>query len=329
LNKKLAILLLAALLFASFSTLPALTVKADTSEVNILSYSWYFSPISSTNALATYAGDVVVVGEIQNVGSSTIDYAVVSVDASNSTGIVASDSSRVGAHNIPPGGKSPFYIDLSPLDIEPPITDQSQNWLPTVDHVTASVIAVSDTSQTQYAGLSIVGQNGIFDSANGIYKVSGNVVNSGAQTASNLYILATFYNSSGSVVAVNSPSLVASSVAPGASLVFTTAPADNTAALSSQVSTFSLIIQSTAGSSTPTAVPTQAPTAVPSSQPTTSSQPSGSSQPTQTPPPASLTDILLIVLIAVAVVVVVAVAFVIVRMRRKNAVATANLPPPP
>jgi hypothetical protein len=321
LNKKLTILLVAALFFAAFSTMPALTVKAENSEVSILSYSWYFSNSESTISL--FMGDVIIVGEIQNVGSHIIDYAVVEGTALNATGIVAVRDVRVIVNNILPGAKSPFYIDISPLNSEPPISDESpENWLPTVDHVAVSVATATYTTQTQYADLSISNEAHGIDGS-GIFTVSGNVINTGSQTASQVKVLATFYNSSGGVVAVNDYVSTLGSLAPGASTHFAVIPLDNTAASTSQITTYSLKIQSSVGSTSPTATPTQQPTSVPTSSPSASSTPTASN-PTSTPAPIALTEILLIVGILVAVAVLVAVALMIVKVRRKNTTTMPN-----
>ena len=43
-------------------------VKAQTSEAQVLSYSWYVAPADTNQA--EYVGDLVAVGEVQNVGSN-------------------------------------------------------------------------------------------------------------------------------------------------------------------------------------------------------------------------------------------------------------------
>jgi hypothetical protein len=327
LNKKLAILLLAAaLLFAAFSTMPALTVKADTSEVSILSYSWYFSTYDSP--LSLYSGDVIIVGEIQNVGSHIIDYAVVEGNAFNASGLLATRDVRVIANNILPGEKSPFYIDISPINLDPPLSDESPtNWLPSVDHISVSVLAVSDTTQTRYADLTLSNQAGSLDSSSGLYTVSGNVINTGSQTANIIQVLATFYNSSGGVIAVNNYVSTVGSLGPGASTHFSVVPIDDDGTLSGQITTYSLMVLSTVGS-TPTPTATQQPTSVPTS-PSNSATPTSPSNPTPTPASIPLTDILLIVVILVAVAVLAVVALMIVKVRRKNTHATPKSPSPP
>ena len=60
-------------------------VKADASEAKILSYSWYVAP-ANTASQAQYAGDLIVIGEVQNIGTNTIGNVAIGADAYNSTG---------------------------------------------------------------------------------------------------------------------------------------------------------------------------------------------------------------------------------------------------
>jgi len=62
---------LAVLTLAAFSMLLAPKAKADLSEARVLSYSWYVAPASTSEA--EYTGDLITVGEVQNVGSNIIN----------------------------------------------------------------------------------------------------------------------------------------------------------------------------------------------------------------------------------------------------------------
>ena len=83
-KKIITAVILAVLILAAFNMLSAPSVKAQTSEAKILSYSWYVAPADTV--LAEYIGDLVAVGEVQNVGSNIIGYVVVTGVAYNSTG---------------------------------------------------------------------------------------------------------------------------------------------------------------------------------------------------------------------------------------------------
>ena len=67
-KKIITAVILVALILAAFNALSAPRVKAQTSEAKVLSYTWYAAPADTT--LAEYVGDLVAVGEIQNVGST-------------------------------------------------------------------------------------------------------------------------------------------------------------------------------------------------------------------------------------------------------------------
>ena len=81
--KKIAVIVfLVVLSLAAFSMLTNQNVKADPSEVKILSYSWYIAPSSTIQA--QYVGDFIIVGAIQNVGTNTLEKVILSGNAYNS-----------------------------------------------------------------------------------------------------------------------------------------------------------------------------------------------------------------------------------------------------
>ena len=112
-KKIITAVILAALIVAAFSMLSTPSVRADTSEAKVLSYSWYVTPANTI--LAEYVGDLVAVGEIQNVGSNVIGYVDVAGAAYNSSNtMVASATGIVYGNNLLPGQKAPFYLDFTP-----------------------------------------------------------------------------------------------------------------------------------------------------------------------------------------------------------------------
>ncbi|MGD0203244.1 MAG: FxLYD domain-containing protein [Candidatus Bathyarchaeia archaeon] len=311
-KKIITAVILVALIVAAFSMLSAPTVKANTSEAKVLSYSWYVTPDS---IIAEYVGDLVAVGEIQNVGTNVIGYVDVAGAAYNSSNtMVASATGIVYGNNLLPGQKAPFYLDFTPQNS----VTQSQSWVPSVTNVTVLVAYVNDTTQTPYSGLSIAaGSTGI--DIRGTYTASGTVQNTGDGAVGNVFVVTTFYNASGTVVAMNySASYLSTSFSPGESASFTATPTDNTAQLSSEIANYSFLIQSSPLTTSPT------PSPPPSATPTSSS--TASTQPTKSPAPISS---VLIYAGAAAVVVVVVVLVALLSLRRRNKNVQFEQPPPP
>ncbi len=313
-KKIITALILVALILATFSLLPAPSVRADASEVQVLSYSWYVAPVNTVQAL--YIGDLVAVGEVQNVGSNVIGYLYVEGTASNSTGIVASAEARAFGINLAPGQKAPFYLDFAP---EHSVT-QDQSWVNDTTNVTVLVGYINDTNETSYSGLSIVGSTAIDSS--GTYTVTGTVQNTGDETTGNVWVVTTFYNASGTVLGLNYTNFLSNSLAPGNSVRFTATPTDNTAQLSSEIANYSVLVQSSP--LTVIATPTPSPSPSPSPTPTATS----STQPTQSPAPVS-SGLIYAVVGAIVVVVVVLAALLLLRKRHKNAQFEPPPPPPP
>ena len=322
LKKILVALALVVLVLTQITLLSAPNVKADASEAKILSYSWYIAPSNSVRA--QYVGDLIVVGEVENVGSNTLGYVVVEGFAYNSSGaLLASTDTQAFVPNMGPGQKSPFYLDLTPDNN----VTQDQNWMPSATNVTLVVVYANDVAaQTQYSGLVIPagGASASLDST-GTYTVTGTVQNTGNQATGHVWVLSTFYNASGTVVSLNYTDYISNSLSPGATATFVATPIDNTAQLSSSIANYSLLILSdtVTTSETPTPTPTTPPT---TTQP--SSSPSSSSQPTQSPlTPISSGLLIDAAIVAVIIVVVILAALLLLRRHQKN--AQFELPPPP
>ncbi len=253
LKKTIVTIILVGLILTSFSVLSVPHVEAQSSDVKILSYSWYTAP---TSILAEYVGDLVAVGEVQNTGTSTFGSVWVVGNAYNSTNqAVAATEARVFSPNLAPGQKAPFYLDFAP---ETSVTGD-QSWVSSVVNVTLFVGSTIETNQTQYSGLTTSGVNG-YNSA-GTYTVIGTVQNNGDQALSDIVIYGTFYDATGKVVALNFTDLV-TPLGVGAARPFTLTPIDNTAAISNQIANFSLSflpIIAPAATPTPTSVTSQPP----------------------------------------------------------------------
>jgi hypothetical protein len=228
-------------------------VFSQPENIRVLSYSWYID-ISS--------GDyVVVVGEVQNVGPNIIDYVKVigTFYASDGTPL-AGDSGRSLTTQILPQQKAPFYMIVTIYD-----SNTGYSWDPqSIDHLNISVDRAEPTESSQYQGLEISSHESSTD-AYGYYRVTGVVKNTGTQSTNQASVVAAFYNSTGSVVAVGTSYLTPSSIAPGSTASFTIYPLDYLAVMG-EISSYSLLIQTL--NAAPSATPTPSPAASPSLSPT-------------------------------------------------------------
>ena len=296
-------------------------VRADASEVKVVSYSWYVAPSSSVLS-ENGGGDLVAVGEIQNVGSNVIGTVSVvglayydnSTDSTQT--LLDSNNAYIYINDLPAGQKAPFYIDFIP---ENSITNDT-SWVSSVNNVTVLVNYAGDTNATQYSGLTTSAVTSSVDSS-GTFTVTGTVQNTGDQTAEYIWVDTTFYNASGTVVAMNYTNYLIDSFAPGQSLPFTATPTDNTVQLSSEITNYSSLVQYTSLTASPTPTPSPTPTATPTSTPTAS--------PTPTRSPVFTLSWLTYLAVGAIVIVVVVIAVTVLLLRKRHENAQFDLPPPP
>lgn len=307
LKKTISVFILVVLTLAAFDVLTAPGVRADSPEAKILNYTWYVAPAGTV--ISEYIGDLVAVGEAQNVGSNTIGLLYVTGVAYDSTGtVLGSNEVQVFSNNLLPGQKAPFYIDFPPETS----VSQDQSWVANVTNVVVSVGYVSHTNVTQNSGL-VISEGTSYVDPSGTYTVAGYVQNSGSETAGYVLVVTTFYNASGNVVSLNYTNYLSTSLSPGASVPFIATPTDNSALLSSEITNYSLLIQSQPVTTSATPTPTPTPSELPTSSPTAS-------------PPVtrqSFDSSILIYFGVGAVIVLVAVATLVFLRKRRN------LPPPP
>jgi hypothetical protein len=303
LKKIITMVIIAALVLAAFSMLSTQSVKADTSEARVVSHSWYVAP--STTVIASTAGDLIVVGEVENVGSNTIGNVTVKGTALSSTGQeLATTTTQAFVYYLLPDQKAPFYLDFTASTN----TTQDLSWIPDVSTVTVTVTSVTDTTGTQYSGLKIPAVGGSFPyiPGNGSYYVIGTIVNNGTQTAQYPWVVATFYNSSGTVIALNFTHELTTSLAPGGDLRFFASPADDTSQLTSEITNYTLTVDSL----------------------TTSNSISSTSSPTASPI-TSKTQFPTLPVVAAVVVIVVVVIVALMLLRKRQKLPTPPPPPPP
>jgi hypothetical protein len=325
LKKIVAILVISILVIGAFAAVSAPRVKAqETGKATIVSYSWY---ISQNQVTAAYAGDIVAVGEVQNTGNTTLGTISVYGIAYNSTGTaLCTATADVYDQSLLSGQKAPFYMDFDP-DFSSVSTEfLASNWASSVTNVTLFVGAQVPTNQTAYAGLTTSGLNHLDNT--GTYTITGTITNTGSQAVGEVWAVTTFYNASGTVVAINytdylDPSGSNYLLSPGNGVTFTATPADNTAKMSSEITNYSILVESVpyaASSSTSTPSGGQS---TPSPTPTATS-------PTKTNQPSTQNSLwTYVVVVVVAVVVAALIALTLFRNKRRNLKVEPPLPPPP
>lgn len=304
-KKILTAIIAAALIMAACAVLPAPNVKASASEAAVLpDYTWYIA--SNAGTLAKYAGDLVVVGEMQNVGSNIIQNATVSGTAYSSSGqALAIATGTAFTYETTHDEKAPFSIDFTPADS----VTQNSNWTSSVASVSVSALSVIDTSTTPYTGLNV--PRGVFNlTMGGVFTAVGVIVNNGTETMGYVWVVTTFFNTAGKVLSFNFTGFIvtpAAPMGPGMPARWLASPADPAAAPPGNIANVTYLIDSLPlGSSLPTTQPTA----------------------TNSPPPSS-SQLPLTPIIVVVVIVVVAVAALILLGKRKKTPTSQPLPTPP
>ncbi len=297
----LTIILLCALTLTGFTALTTIQVNADSSDAKILSYSWYAAP---NDVVATNTGDLVVVGEVQNVGTTNL-FSVYVVGTAYVNGTeVAYAQRQVFGNNLQPGQKAPFYLDFQPEDS----VTYDLSWVSNVTDVVVGTGYVVNTDKDMYQGLTLTAQN---QTASGVYQIIGSVKNTGTETIGDVRVVTTFYDALGTVVSLNYTDVLSDSLAPGASENFVATPVDNYPA--NNITSYSSMVQSTPVEPDATSTPSSTATATP----TPTSTATSTSTPTQTPSDQPSQDYTLIIVAVIALVLIV-LAVVGIMMRRNR-----------
>jgi hypothetical protein len=196
--------------------------QATNTSVTVLSHSSYVSP----------SGHFVVLGEVQNTGSHALESVSLSVEVTASDGAqIAEGTSDVFVHNFLPQQKAPFYLDFGKIDF---------NIVSKTSAFNISLANAPPTNYIQYPDLYLnMDSDGITKEA---YTVSGSITNTGNQTANDIEIYGTYYNSAGVVVAVGLVSLK-DPLAPTTSANFTLSENDESIKLSTKISSYALLAQ--------------------------------------------------------------------------------------
>jgi hypothetical protein len=306
LKKIIAVVVLAVLILATFAYLPLPIVKAAASEARVLSYSNFTAP---ANPILGQSGDIIVVGEVQNVGSNIVQNVTLSGTALDSSGntIASSSAGVVWSYEMAPGQKAPFFLDFTPQSS----TSSNTNWMSSLSKFTVTVLSVTDTTTQPYTGLQVPNEGGslaVYSFNNsGTYTVIGTILNDGTQTMDYVWVVTTFYNAAGTVVGLNYTNVItpAAVLVPRGAARWVATPADNTVQLSNEIANYSYVIDSL---------------------PLTTSS---SSQPTSTPTPSRAPSQFPVLPIVVVVVVVVVAAAALMLLRKRQKLPPPPPPPPP
>ncbi|MCW3996549.1 MAG: FxLYD domain-containing protein [Candidatus Bathyarchaeota archaeon] len=193
--KKTLLVSLTLLTLASLAFVSIPQNQAQTSTIKILSYTWYID----------ISGYLSIAGEIQNTGPNTISKVIIRGIIDAPDGNTIDCVQPVWGYNLRPGQKAPFYL---PFYYQSNL-GQTTNWgaWPFVEagSISFEIMQADATATYQYPDLEITQSSNTIGTAadnKGLFSVSGTIKNTGSQTAQNVSIAATFYNSTGGVVAV-------------------------------------------------------------------------------------------------------------------------------
>jgi preprotein translocase subunit SecG len=209
LRKILSIITIVLLLSTLCLTLVPQNVSSKTQDIKISSYSYYIDNL----------GILDIVGEVQNIGTSTIEKVVLTADVYGSDGTIQGMvTGYAWLSYLAPQQKSPFL-----LEINTPI-DYDIWYFAEISKIEISVKEAKEVNSHVYSDFEItVNSAGVStgDWDRGAYWVEGVVRNIGSQTASKLVVSAVFYNSSGGVAAVGHTNyLEPSNVSPSGTVTF-------------------------------------------------------------------------------------------------------------
>ncbi len=308
----LAIILLCILSITGFAAFLTVPTKAATSDAQVLSSSWYIAPLGGNTY---YDNDLVAVGEVKNVGTTNIQYMYVKAYAyDNDSNLLAeSPSTQIFGNNLEPAQKAPFYIDFA----DSQLTATGDNtYTANVTSVVVVPYYVRNSDDKMYLDLTVTSES----STTGGYSVIGSVKNTGSQIASDVRVITTFYNSSGTVVSVNYTEVLSSSLSVGSSVSFAATPVDGYSGASGAIASYAILLQTQANVPTTTPTPTTQPTATPT--PTTSTS-------TSATPTSSVTENnqdYTLIIVGIVVVIVAALAAVLLLKRNRGSSAPSSMP---
>jgi len=251
---------------------------SQTQNISIIGYGYYVDE----------NGMLDVVGQVQNVGSNTVNPVVLQGVVFAPGGAAESTSgAKVWVSYLTPGQKAPFYMEFYP-------PQTSSGWaLSYIGKITLSVAQANATSSYQYPDLKITSSSASIGTAatgegyQGAYVVSGVIKNTGTQPAANVTVVGAFFNSTGNVVGVGYTNYLTPTVLePSATTTFQIAALDlnqSQVPLNLKIYSYSLLVQTAAPilqgtAPASSASPTTSGGASPTKSPSTSTQAAVSSK---------------------------------------------------
>ncbi len=195
-------LIILAVIALSSAILPG--VQSQSTNVKIVSYSWYIEN-----------GYLMVVGEVQNIGTSVLSSVnvkgtVYGADGSQST----SGSYPVWARFLAPQQKAPFVLTIDSQNSD------TGNWYgQAISKVEVTVDSAPISTRYLYSDLKVTGTTYTVNSQ-GTYLVNGQIENTGSQTAEGVTAVATFYNATGAVVGMGYTEALSNALAPSGKVSF-------------------------------------------------------------------------------------------------------------
>lgn len=294
----------------SFTLIPS--GFSQTENVKILNYTWYID----------LQGYLVVVGEIQNICQNTLASVVLHGTVYTSDGKPTESSVPAWVSYLSPQQKAPFYMvfySASTADGTWPAGD--------VAGINMEVVQADATSTYQYSDLKITSQSqtiGNTPDDKGVFWVRGTIQNTGSQTAKNVSVVATFYNSTGAVIAAGhtyTETVIPNILSPSGTASFEVAAYDLDQTIVPtrlKIDHYSLLIQvigpllqGTAPVITPTSTPGPVTTGSPSDTTSPTNSPTGTPPSNSNPTNSTTAEWLYPAVIVIAIAAIIGVALVL------------------
>jgi hypothetical protein len=237
--KSIAVRFLLSLIVISLVFTNAPKVQGQFDNIEVINYTWYISSL----------GDLIVVGELQNIGDGIIEFVNLVGVAYSTEGAEAESITSPFSRHIYPQQKAPFLMYFFPEDSY----YNDLNWISRVSYINFTAETAEETDEYQYPDLDITTHSGFINS-NGVFTVTGKVRNTGDQPTGQVWVVATFYNSTGDVIMVDfSDYLIPDQLQPGETAGFsirTTAAIpeleNEFKALANDVTSYALVVQTQA-----------------------------------------------------------------------------------
>jgi len=267
-----------------FTLVPA--AHSQISNIKATNYTWYIDS----------SGFLDVVGEIENVGTSTFASVILTAQMTTTTGAQQTTQAMAFVNDMLPNQKAPFYMTFVLQ------ADQTTGVLPSVANVAVSVTQASTTTNYLYQDVKVISQQNSIDTTTdnkGVYWVTGTVQNTGSQTATGVRVLGTFYDSKGKVIAYggyDGADPLSTSLAPSAKTDFKFGAYDYNQSIvpaEQKIASYAILVQvagpilsGTAPQITPSpttsATPSPSSTTAPSDSTSPTNGPTATTQPSQT-----------------------------------------------